>query len=60
MGESHFGSIQWLASPDIEKMFSMPGGHVHYGELSLNQVFTIARQSPGFTNSVHRHTREAG
>jgi phytoene dehydrogenase-like protein len=30
---------QVLAPPDIEQMFSLPGGHVHHGELSLDQVF---------------------
>ncbi|WP_200576851.1 phytoene desaturase family protein [Paraburkholderia nemoris] len=30
---------QVLAPPDIELMFRLPGGHVHHGELSLDQVF---------------------
>ena len=30
---------QILAPPDIEKMFAMTGGHVHHGEMSLDQVF---------------------
>jgi phytoene dehydrogenase-like protein len=30
---------QVLAPPDIERMFRLPGGHVHHGELSLDQVF---------------------
>lgn len=30
---------QILTPPDIEKMFAMTGGHVHHGEMSLDQVF---------------------
>ncbi|MBC8751681.1 MULTISPECIES: phytoene desaturase family protein [Paraburkholderia] len=30
---------QVLAPPDIERIFALPGGHVHHGELSLDQVF---------------------
>lgn len=30
---------QILTPPDIEKMFAMAGGHVHHGEMSLDQVF---------------------
>ncbi|HUQ36713.1 MAG TPA: NAD(P)/FAD-dependent oxidoreductase [Aestuariivirga sp.] len=30
---------QILTPPDIEKMFVMAGGHVHHGEMSLDQVF---------------------
>ncbi|MFC4625229.1 phytoene desaturase family protein [Daeguia caeni] len=30
---------QILTPPDIEKMFAMIGGHVHHGEMSLDQVF---------------------
>ncbi|MGE0211300.1 MAG: phytoene desaturase family protein [Parvibaculaceae bacterium] len=31
---------QILTPPDIEKMFAMAGGHVHHGEMSLDQVFS--------------------
>ncbi len=30
---------QVLTPPDIEKMFAMTGGHVHHGEMSLDQQF---------------------
>jgi phytoene dehydrogenase-like protein len=30
---------QILTPPDIETMFAMAGGHVHHGEMSLDQVF---------------------
>jgi phytoene dehydrogenase-like protein len=30
---------QVLAPPDIEEMFALPGGHVHHGEMSLDQIF---------------------
>jgi len=30
---------QVLTPPDIEKMFAMAGGHVHHGEMSLDQIF---------------------
>lgn len=30
---------QVLTPPDIEEMFAMAGGHVHHGEMSLDQVF---------------------
>jgi phytoene dehydrogenase-like protein len=30
---------QILTPPDIENMFAMTGGHVHHGEMSLDQVF---------------------
>lgn len=30
---------QILTPPDIERIFAMPGGHVHHGEMSLDQVF---------------------
>ncbi|REE18134.1 phytoene dehydrogenase-like protein [Paraburkholderia sp. BL27I4N3] len=30
---------QVLAPPDIERIFALPGGHVHHGELSLDQTF---------------------
>jgi phytoene dehydrogenase-like protein len=30
---------QILTPPDIEEMFAMTGGHVHHGEMSLDQVF---------------------
>jgi phytoene dehydrogenase-like protein len=30
---------QILTPPDIERMFAMAGGHVHHGEMSLDQVF---------------------
>jgi phytoene dehydrogenase-like protein len=30
---------QVLAPPDIERMFALPGGHVHHGEMSLDQIF---------------------
>jgi phytoene dehydrogenase-like protein len=30
---------QVLVPPDLERMFGLPGGHVHHGELSLDQIF---------------------
>lgn len=30
---------QILTPPDIEEMFAMTGGHVHHGEMSLDQIF---------------------
>jgi len=31
---------QVLTPPDIEAMFAMTGGHVHHGEMSLDQIFS--------------------
>ncbi|VVE55074.1 phytoene dehydrogenase [Pandoraea sputorum] len=30
---------QILVAPDLEQRFSLPGGHVHHGELSADQIF---------------------
>lgn len=30
---------QVLVPPDLERIFDLPGGHVHHGELSLDQIF---------------------
>lgn len=30
---------QILVPSDLEKMFGLPGGHVHHGELSIDQIF---------------------
>jgi phytoene dehydrogenase-like protein len=30
---------QVLVPPDLEEMFDLPGGHVHHGELSIDQIF---------------------
>lgn len=30
---------QVLVPPDFERMFGLPGGHVHHGELSMDQIF---------------------
>jgi phytoene dehydrogenase-like protein len=30
---------QILVPPDLERIFDLPGGHVHHGELSLDQIF---------------------
>ncbi|MFP3562898.1 phytoene desaturase family protein [Paraburkholderia sp. SIMBA_030] len=30
---------QILVPPDLERLFTLPGGHVHHGELSADQVF---------------------
>jgi phytoene dehydrogenase-like protein len=30
---------QVLVAPDLERMFDLPDGHVHHGELSLDQIF---------------------
>lgn len=30
---------QVLVPPDLEAMFDLPGGHVHHGELSVDQMF---------------------
>jgi phytoene dehydrogenase-like protein len=30
---------QILVPPDLEAMFDLPGGHVHHGELSMDQIF---------------------
>jgi phytoene dehydrogenase-like protein len=40
---------QVLAPPDIERIFALPGGHVHHGELTLDQVF-FRRPIAGFAN----------
>jgi phytoene dehydrogenase-like protein len=37
---------QVLVPPDLERMFDLPGGHVHHGELTLDQVF-FRRPVPG-------------
>jgi phytoene dehydrogenase-like protein len=38
---------QVLVPPDLERLFDLPGGHVHHGELSLDQTF--------FRRPVARH-----
>ncbi|MBV7485314.1 NAD(P)/FAD-dependent oxidoreductase [Bordetella sp. BOR01] len=38
--------IQVLGPADIEARFSLPGGHVHHGELSADQIF-FRRPVPG-------------
>ena len=40
---------QVLTPPDIERMFAMPGGHVHHGRMSLDQVFS-RRPIAGFAD----------
>jgi phytoene dehydrogenase-like protein len=30
---------QVLVPPDLERIFDLPGGHVHHGELSIDQIF---------------------
>lgn len=30
---------QVLTPPDLERLFALPGGHVHHGEMSFDQVF---------------------
>jgi phytoene dehydrogenase-like protein len=30
---------QVLVPQDLERMFDLPGGHVHHGELSIDQIF---------------------
>ena len=30
---------QVLVPQDLERIFDLPGGHVHHGELSIDQVF---------------------
>jgi phytoene dehydrogenase-like protein len=30
---------QVLVPPDLERMFGLPGGHVHHAELSIDQIF---------------------
>ena len=30
---------QVLVPPDLERLFDLPGGHVHHGELSIDQIF---------------------
>jgi phytoene dehydrogenase-like protein len=30
---------QILVPQDLERIFDLPGGHVHHGELSLDQIF---------------------
>ncbi|MEZ5924895.1 MAG: NAD(P)/FAD-dependent oxidoreductase [Hyphomicrobiaceae bacterium] len=37
--DKHVTHVQVLTPPDIEKMFALPGGHVHHGEMSLDQIF---------------------
>ena len=38
--ERHVIHRQVLVPPDLERMFDLPGGHVHHGELSLDQIFS--------------------
>jgi phytoene dehydrogenase-like protein len=40
---------QVLAPPDLEAMFGLPGGHVHHGELSIDQIF-FRRPVAGYGN----------
>lgn len=40
---------QILVAPDLEQKFSLPGGHVHHGELSADQIF-FRRPVPGFAD----------
>ena len=37
--DRHVTHRQILTPPDIERMFALPGGHVHHGEMSLDQIF---------------------
>ncbi len=39
---------QVLAPPDLEARFGLPGGHVHHGELTLDQTF-FRRPAPGWS-----------
>lgn len=40
---------QILVAPDLERLFFLPGGHVHHGELSADQVF-FKRPVKGFAD----------
>lgn len=40
---------QILAPPDIERIFALPGGHVHQGEISLDQIF-LKRPAAGYAD----------
>lgn len=37
--DQHITHRQVLTPPDIERMFALPGGHVHHGEMSMDQIF---------------------
>lgn len=37
--ESCIDAAQVLAPPDFERIFALPGGHVHHGEISADQMF---------------------
>ncbi len=47
--ESSVLHSQVLVPPDIERIFALPGGHVHHGELTLDQVFW-RRPIAGYAN----------
>lgn len=40
---------QVLSPVDIESRFALPGGHVHHGELTVDQIF-LRRPAPGAAN----------
>ena len=40
---------QILTPMDLERIFALPGGHVHQGEISLDQVF-LKRPVPGYAD----------
>ena len=40
---------QILTPPDLERIFDLPGGHVHHGELSADQIF-FRRPAPHYAD----------
>lgn len=40
---------QVLAPPDFERILSLPGGHVHHGDITVDQIF-FRRPAPGYAD----------
>lgn len=40
---------QVLSPADLERVFDLPGGHVHHGEISVDQAF-LRRPAPGYAD----------
>jgi phytoene dehydrogenase-like protein len=40
---------QVLVPPDLERIFDLPGGHVHHGDLTVDQIF-FRRPVPGYAD----------
>ncbi|MDF1748319.1 MAG: NAD(P)/FAD-dependent oxidoreductase [Alphaproteobacteria bacterium] len=40
---------QILAPPDLERILCLPGGHVHHGDITVDQIF-FRRPAPGYAD----------